>query len=207
MPKKFLNQAGVSRLWKAIEGELDNKANVSDVTTIQGQISTLVGSDTNKSVRKIANEELAAQLIPSTAAEALDTLQEIAAWIQAHPGDASAMQSAISALQSKTVLGTHDDGEGNQVQYSTVKAYVEAALSSVEGSAHSHTNKAILDAIDATAVALWNAALQDGDVIALTDAEVAAAIAEAKAELAQETSGGSGSNEGGNSGSGSGEGE
>lgn len=113
MPKKFLNNTGVGRLWKAIEEELATKADTSDVTTIQGQISTLVGNDINKSVRTIANEELATQLIPANAGEALDTLQEIAAWIQAHPGDASAMNSAIAALQSKITLGTHDDGEGN----------------------------------------------------------------------------------------------
>lgn len=64
-------------------------------------VDTLVGSDTAKSVRTIANEELAAQLIPANANEALDTLQEIAAWIQAHPGDASSMNSAISALETK----------------------------------------------------------------------------------------------------------
>lgn len=185
MPKKFLNNTGVGRLWKAIEEELATKADTSDVTTIQGQISTLVGNDTNKSVRTIANEELATQLIPANAGEALDTLQEIAAWIQAHPGDASAMNSAIAALQSKITLGTHDDGEGNQIQYSTVKAYVEAMIAGLSASAHSHTNLQLLESLSAQDIALWNAALQDGDVIALTDAEIAAAIAQAKLELAE----------------------
>ena len=72
----------------------------SALSTANGKITTLIGSDTGKSVRTIANEELAAQLIPSTASEALDTLQEIAAWIQAHPGDAATMNSAITALQT-----------------------------------------------------------------------------------------------------------
>lgn len=53
------------------------------------KVDTLIGSDASKSVRTIANEELAAQLIPASAQEALDTLQEIAAWIQSHPGDAA----------------------------------------------------------------------------------------------------------------------
>lgn len=70
------------------------------LATESGKVSTLIGTDTGKSVRTIANEELAAQLIPSNAQEALDTLQEIAAWIQSHPGDASAMNSAITALQN-----------------------------------------------------------------------------------------------------------
>jgi len=63
-------------------------------------VNTLIGSDTGKSVRGIANEEIAARLIPENAREALDTLQEIAAWIQSHPDEAS-------ALNLKLTLGTH----------------------------------------------------------------------------------------------------
>lgn len=72
----------------------------SDISTLQSAINTLIGDDSSKSARDIAAEEIAAQLIPENAGEALDTLQEIAAWIQAHPGDAAAMNSAISTLQS-----------------------------------------------------------------------------------------------------------
>lgn len=97
----------------------------------EGKVDTLIGSDTDKSVRTIANEELAAQLIPKNADEALDTLQEIAAWIQAHPGDASAMNAAISALQTKVTLGTDE----NSTEYATVKAYVEAEIAKVNGNA------------------------------------------------------------------------
>ena len=74
----------------------------------ESKVDTLVGSDTGKSVRTIANEELAAQLIPANANESLDTLQEIAAWIQAHPADASAMNSAISALEG--IVGDNTAG-------------------------------------------------------------------------------------------------
>ena len=96
-------------------------------TAIDNRVTTLIGSDADKSVRKIANEELAAQLIPANAAESLDTLQEIAAWIQDHPGDASAMNSAIEVLQKKTKLGEYTpEGQSDAVEYATVKAYVEA---------------------------------------------------------------------------------
>lgn len=94
----------------------------------QGGVDTLVGTDTGKSVRTIANEELAKQLIPENAAESLNELQEIAAWIQNHPGDAAAMNAAIAALQAKVVLGT--DAEGTE--YATVKAYVEAAIAALK---------------------------------------------------------------------------
>ena len=98
-----------------------------NATAIDNKVTTLIGSDADKSVRKIANEELAAQLIPANAAESLDTLQEIAAWIQNHPDDASAMNSAIGALKTKTELGKYTpEGQSDAVEYATVKAYVEA---------------------------------------------------------------------------------
>lgn len=120
----------------------------------EGKVDTLIGSDTNKSARTIANEELAAQLIPANAQEALDTLQEIAAWIQSHPADVTAINSAITALQTKTELGLDD----NDQEYATVKAYVEAAMAGVAESSHSHTNKDVLDGITAALIANWNTA-------------------------------------------------
>lgn len=112
-------------------GELKSTfARSATVSTLSGKVDTLIGSDTNKSVRAIANEEIAAQLIPENASEALDTLQEIAAWIQSHPGDATAMNTAITALQTKLTLGTYDDN-GTPTQYATVKAYVEAAIAAL----------------------------------------------------------------------------
>lgn len=72
--------------------------NLTDVASA-AKVATLIGEDANKSVRTIANEELAKQLIAEGAAESLDTLQEIAQWIQDHPDDASAMNEAITQLQ------------------------------------------------------------------------------------------------------------
>lgn len=89
----------------------------ADLATVTGKVNTLVGADANKSVRTIANEELAAQLVPEGAKESLNTLSEIAAWIQAHPDDAAAMNAAITALQNKV-----DTGNKN------VSAYVNDAI-------------------------------------------------------------------------------
>lgn len=84
------------------------KTNADNITAltgradaVEGKVSTLVGDDAGKSARTIANEELTKQLIPEGAKESLDTLQEIAAWIQNHPDDASAMNAAIAALKTK----------------------------------------------------------------------------------------------------------
>lgn len=68
---------------------------------VEGKVTTLVGDDAGKSARTIANEELTKQLIPENAKDSLDTLQEIAQWIQKHPDDAAAMNAAIAALQTK----------------------------------------------------------------------------------------------------------
>lgn len=86
-------------------------------------INALVGSDTGKSVRAIANEELAAQLIPEDAKDTLNTLQEIADWIQDHPDDAAAMNTAITKLQA-IVAGIG----GEEDDYATVVAAIEGKL-------------------------------------------------------------------------------
>ncbi len=85
-----------------------------------GKMTTLIGDDTGKSARTIANEELAKQLITDDAAENLNSLEEIAAWIQSHPNDAAAMNAAIAALQAKVDTGDQ-----------TVTAYVTAAINAL----------------------------------------------------------------------------
>ena len=95
----------------AVEGRMD---------AAEGKLTKQIGDDADKSVRTIANEELAAQLIGENAKESLDTLAEIAAWIQSHPDDASAMNEAIVALQNKVDTGDK-----------TVSAYVTDAINAL----------------------------------------------------------------------------
>lgn len=109
----------------ALKAAIDAKAAASDVTALTGVVNTLVGEDTNKSVRSIANEELAKQLIPENAAESLNELQEIAAWIQSHPGDASAMNQAITNLTN--LVGTLPEGATS----TTVVGYVAEAIAAI----------------------------------------------------------------------------
>lgn len=94
------------------------------VDSVEGKVATLVGTDTGKSVRTIANEELTKQLIPENASESLDTLQEIAAWIQKHPDDASAMNAAIAALQTK--VGDIPEGATATTVVAYIKELVDA---------------------------------------------------------------------------------
>ena len=98
--------------------------NEQAISDNQQDIATLVGSDDGKSARTIANEELAKQLIAPGADASLDTLAEIAAWIQAHPDDAAAMNLAVAALQNQ--LSGIADGKG------TVKKYVDDAITALK---------------------------------------------------------------------------
>ena len=168
-------------------------------TAVDAKVTTLIGSDVNKSVRTIANEELAAQLIPSNAAESLDTLQEIAAWIQNHPGDASAMNSAIEALKTKTELGKYTpEGQSEAVEYATVKAYVEAVKKELATNATGLEGrvKANEDAIatingDSNTTGSINKALADAKAYtdnktqSMSNQEIETIIASAKAQQPQ----------------------
>ena len=103
------------------------------------KVDTLIGADTGKSARIIANEELAKQLIPENAGEALDTLQEIAAWIQSHPGDAAAMNEAIGANTDAISdlaedLGALDDRvEANETAIGNINAKIGTDAIAVSG--------------------------------------------------------------------------
>lgn len=161
--------------WNAMEGNATdyadslNSAMDERMTAAEGKVNTLVGIDTNKSARTIAREELAKQLIPETAAEALNSLEEIAAWIQSHPGDATALNNAIVALQNRLA------GIGEST--GAVKTYIEAAItalnigeyakaadltalagrvSTLESKAHEHANKSVIDGITAAKVSSWD---------------------------------------------------
>lgn len=98
----------------------------TNIDTVDDKVDTLIGDDANKSVRTIANEELTKQLIPEGAKESLDTLQEIAAWIQSHPDDASAMNAAIEAL--KALVGTLPEG----ITATTVTGYIAELVNKEE---------------------------------------------------------------------------
>lgn len=109
-------QVSESDLDAALTAVLAAKAAKADV-------DTLIGTDTGKSVRTIANEELAAQLIPEGAQESLNTLTEIAQWIQDHPDDAAAMNTAIAKLNGIVAgIGGEDD------DYATVMAAIEGKI-------------------------------------------------------------------------------
>ncbi len=155
----------------------DDTALTGRVTTVEGQVTTLIGSDASKSARTIAAEEVAK--IVANADESYDTLKEIADWISSHKTDATAMNSAITALEGIV------DGIGGEGEKATVVEYVTDAIAALkigdyakaadltalaskvttaegkitvlEGKAHEHANKALLDTYTQTEVDLADA--------------------------------------------------
>ena len=95
----LLNEDGL-RAKEVFAGDhvLSNKAENSVVEEISNKVNTLIGEDSNKSVRAIANEELLTQLLEGN--DNFQTLQELAAWIDEHPEDASAMNEQIQQNKS-----------------------------------------------------------------------------------------------------------
>ena len=134
----------------AVASAVEEAGNEAD-----GKISAIVGSDTGKTIRQIANEELAAQLIPEEASDSLDTLQEIAAWIQAHPEDAAAMNKEIADLKESahnhTNLTELDKiSDGKVAQWDAAEPNVITAIT-VNGSGLAVSEKSVN--VDLTAYA------------------------------------------------------
>lgn len=122
-------------------------------------ISTLQGTDTNKSARVIAAEEVAK--IVDGAPESFDTLKELSDWISTHGNDATAMNSAITKLQS-IVAGIGGEGEK-----ATVVAYVTDAIDALKIGDYAK-------AADLTSLAARVKTLEDSPAAGITAEKIAA---------------------------------
>lgn len=114
--KKFLDRDGVSVLWSGIASELAKKANVNDVYTKDEVDSAIAAAAYDDAIIKAdikANADAIELLNGDSAKEgsvaykiaqivvenggAIDTLNEIAAWIAAHPESVTVLNEAIKA--------------------------------------------------------------------------------------------------------------
>lgn len=174
--------SGLKEKDTALQGAVDKAQGAA--TANKATIDQLIGTDKGKSVRAIANEELAAQLIPEAADETLNTLKEIADWIQKHPNDAAAMNSAIEKL--KTLIGTIPTEGVTAKDITGYIAEVKAALeksvaaeksraegaeaglggriTTLEGKAHTHANADVLNGITAGKVSKWDGAATNSHI-------------------------------------------
>lgn len=130
---KFLRGDGT---WAAVIAEL-SPADRADISNLQAQVSTLIGEDPNKSVATIVTEKVAELLIPEDAQESLDTLQEIADWIQDHPSDVAEINSNISLLQTKVsnledIINGTDNTTGLEARVSNLETTM-GTFTPVEG--------------------------------------------------------------------------
>lgn len=67
------------------------------IVDLRSDVDTLIGTHTNKSIDDIVSE----LLITASAPESMDSLQEIAEWIQNHPTDAAEMNADIANLKDR----------------------------------------------------------------------------------------------------------
>ena len=107
----------------------------ADGVSQKEKLDTLIGEDTSKSVRKIANEELAAQLLTGKADADFKTLKELAAWLEDHPEEVSAINLSIKNLQDLVGSIPADDGSESVIKYiqKLVKAEEDRATGAETG--------------------------------------------------------------------------
>lgn len=97
---KFLKGDGT---WAEIsEITSDERLQIANLVTTVGNLigDKQLGDASIPTIQKIAVDALSEALIPENAKESLNTLQEIAAWIQSHPDDVTAMNQSITELQT-----------------------------------------------------------------------------------------------------------
>lgn len=171
--KKFLDQAGVSTLWKRITTELEDKAyddsalrklikdNTDAIAVLNGDGNT-EGSVTKKVAEGIAS-------IVAGADAKFDTLKEIADWIVNDTTGAASMANKITALEGlvgSTAVATQIanaieaalkvDGVDKYALASDLTA-LAGRVATLEGSSHTHANKALLDTYTQTEADLADA--------------------------------------------------
>lgn len=162
--------------------EYDDTALKARVAANEAAVSVLNGDATTVGSVKKQVADAVAQIV-ADAPEAYDTLKEISDWISSHANDASAMNSQIATNKTdiaalKALVGALPES----AEATTIVEYVDevvAALAigdyakaadlaaavtriaALEGKAHEHANKDVIDGVTAAKVAAWDAAEQN----------------------------------------------
>ena len=115
------------------------------IQEIQGQITTMVGKDTGKSIREIATAEASAAVasVIAQAPEQFDTLKEIADWIQANQDsvDVAGLTTRVTNLE-EVIYGVEADEEtGTEavLGLQTIVSNLELSLNSLSETVDTHT--------------------------------------------------------------------
>ena len=103
----------------ALKTQIDNATN--DISALkgsgEGSVSKAVSDALNEFATNVTNDDV------------VNTYKELVDWAASHGAEAAELAGAITALQNKVVLGTHEV-EGEQKEYATVKEYFEAVSAS-----------------------------------------------------------------------------
>ena len=150
--KKFLDRDGVSVLWNGIAAELAKKANAANTytkTEVDNAIAAAAYNDTEVKAGIKANADAIELLNGDSSKEgsvaykiaqivvenggAVDTLNEIAAWIAAHPESVTALNEAIQGNKNaiddlKELVGTESvaDQIATALEESDLSQYAKA---------------------------------------------------------------------------------
>lgn len=151
-------QGDVDKL-KTVVGSDDTAGLRKRINDNETAIGTLQGTDTDKSARTIAAEEVAK--VVNGAPESFDTLKELSDWISTHGTDATAMNTAITKLQG-IVAGIGGEGEK-----ATVVAYVTDAIAALKIGDYAK-------AADLTALAARVKIIEDSPAAGITAEKIAA---------------------------------
>ena len=95
-------------------------------------VNTALADKADKEAFENLEDRVDAFLTGTGTEDALDSLQELIAYIESHDDvDIAGILEDIQAIEDKLVLGTYLDGEVEK-EYATVKAYVEAAIEALK---------------------------------------------------------------------------
>lgn len=175
--QKFIDASGVKVIYTQVAKDIDvvDKKVAANKTAIDTLNGTGDGSVDKKVATAIAG-------VVANAPEKFDTLKEVADWIANDKTGAAKMQADIGTLTTdisglKAKVG--ETSVADQLKPYAKTATVQGAIDK----AHGHTNKGVLDKIDAAKVAAWDGAVADMPE-AMSEAEITQAITAAKAALA-----------------------
>ena len=104
----FLNGSGQ---WTKVAGTLTEDM-IQDFTNLKTTVTNIIGEHSNKTIYQIAVQAMEDALIAANASENLDSLEEIADWIQSTNNQNTDFNDRIQALEHFVYEGT-EDIEGN----------------------------------------------------------------------------------------------
>lgn len=155
---QYLDMEGLALYDSLIKAKIssDIEASEYDDTSIKERISanetavTVLNGEGEGSVKKQVSDAVA--LIVANAPEAYDTLKEISDWISSHAGDASSMNSQITANQTditnlKALIGTLPEG----TESSTIVTYIAEVVNLSKTDLNSAIATAKSEAVSAAA--------------------------------------------------------